>query len=384
VRPPVLEGTARPATAKPTADKPAPDKPAPEKPAASKPAAPADKPATAPTASPAPGGGTRAWLAGLGGGLVGLGAAYGLAWFGLWPTPPAAPPQPDPRIAPLALAVPQLETNTETLTTELAGLGTRLAALEAQPAPDGAAAPAAVTEQLASLTQRLAALETAPAATPAEPADATALTAELDALRQQTTDLAGRLDASEAIIAGLGRELAARSTADDATARLPLIVSGLESTFATGRPFASELAALRRALPEAGVPEALAARAETGLPRPDAVAERFAALLPAMLAGRPAAADASWQDATADWFRGLLALRPAGPVAGDSPDAIMARLEAALAQRDFAAARAELASLPAPMQQAAGPVAADIAALAGAEDFLAGLRATALGTGDGA
>ena len=71
-------------------------------------------------------------------------------------------------------------------------------------------------------------------------------------------------------------------------------------------------------------------------------------------------------------------MRPTGAVEGDSPDAIIARLEAAVAARDFSAAQAEMNALPASMQAAAGPLVDDIARLAAADDFLAQLRENAL------
>src|SRR5690606_33460503 len=97
-----------------------------------------------------------------------------------------------------------------------------------------------------------------------------------------------------------------------------------------------------------------------------------------MLAGRPASEGANWQDAAAGWFRGLIAMRPADAVEGDSPDAVVARLEAAVDRRDFLAAETELAALPDSMRRAAEAFAADIASLAAAQAFLGQLRAHAL------
>ena len=56
----------------------------------------------------------------------------------------------------------------------------------------------------------------------------------------------------------------------------------------------------------------------------------------------------------------------------------VSRLEGAMTRHDYAAASTLLAQLPAPMQQAAAPVAADIAAHAAADRLVTDLRARAL------
>ncbi len=77
-------------------------------------------------------------------------------------------------------------------------------------------------------------------------------------------------------------------------------------------------------------------------------------------------------------------MRPAGAVEGDGPDATIARLEAAVARRDFTAAQTELQALPETMRNAAGSVAADIESLAAAETFLGQLRTQLLAGENGA
>jgi len=85
-----------------------------------------------------------------------------------------------------------------------------------------------------------------------------------------------------------------------------------------------------------------------------------------------------WVQNSLDWAKSLLALRPAEEQEGDSPEAIASRLEGAMTRHDYAAASALLAQLPAPMQQAAGPVAPAIIAHADADRLVTDLRARAL------
>lgn len=373
VRPPVLEGTARPTTAGSKPAEPA----AASKPEPAKPSAP-PQPAKLETEKS----GNASWLAGLVGGALGLGAAYGLAWFGLWPVPPQSPPPADPRLAQFATAIPDLQTRSGSLQNELSTLATRLSALEA----DLAALPAETSDpdlagEVSALAARLDALAAAAPApdTTTEQNNAAALAAfetQLARLRQEDSDIAARLTEAEGRIAALSS--ASEEAVDNRQARMPLILSGLESAFVSGRAYETELTALRNAWPEAPVPQALTASAASGLPRPDDVARRLNAAIPDILAGRPLDGEANWQDGAVDWVRGMIAIRPVGEIEGDGPEALVARLEAAMARRDFVAARDALAALPDPMRDAAAPVAADIALLAAAEAFLADLRQAAL------
>lgn len=382
VKPPVLEGSARPSseakattsttTAKPSVATP----PKPEQP----------KPAMAPKpAEPKPASGSP-WLAGFAGGALGLGAAYGLAWFGLWPVQPQAPQPADPRIAQVTTAIPELQTTTGTLRTDVTALGNRISGIETEiaalPAPATATANNTLAEELTALTARVDALAAAPV-TPADAGQADGNAEAIAALQSELEQIRQSISTTETTLAETRNDVttlteAASSAAESQSARLPLIFSGLESAFDAGRAYETELGALRQALPSISIPETLSAAAANGLPRPDDVARRLNAAIPDMLAGRPIHADASWQDGAMDWVRGVIAMRPTGDVDGEGVDAGIARLEAAVARRDFAAARDELNALPAPMRASAGDVATDIARLADAQAFLAQLRDAAL------
>ena len=408
VRPPVLDLKARPTGADSTrTDTPGPAAGNPGKPGAAaggttpKPAdasrptdaaKPADK--TKPAEAPRPS--TMAatptgfgFGAALVGGLLGLGAAYGLAYAGLWPAPPAAPIVPDQRLASFSKAIPELETVTQTTQAELSTLNQRVTTLEKAPAAaasadTGAADLTALDDRLAALSDRVDGL----AASPAAAADASAvetLRADLAALGSRIDELGARIGTAESSLSALdstvsqnAATLASQPSDIGAVLQLPLILSGFETAFATGRPYETELAALRAADPKVDIPTGIANQAPKGLTRPDVIAQRFDAVLPAILAGRPSDPDAQWQKGALDWFAGAIALRPTGEVAGDSPEAITSRLIGAVERRDFATAQSLLASLPQPMQAAAADVPAMIAEQAEAEKFLQQLRDTAL------
>lgn len=379
VKPPVLDLKAREAAdaSKPEA------KPASAKPEA-KPA-PAFTPKPAESVKPAAAQSSGfAFGAALTGGVIGLAAAYGLAWFGLWPSAPAPAPAADPRVTQFATAIPELETVTQTTQSELATLTQRVGALESSPA-DGAA-PAAAPEvatleaDIAALAQRIDAL---PAAAP--PADTGAISTDIAALATRLDELAARVGTAEAGLRTLDTTVSQTSAAlaeqpsdIGAVLQLPLILSGFETAFATGRPYEAELGALRAAVPNAAIPTPIANAAATGLPRPDTIAQRFAAVLPAIIAGRPADPDAQWQDGALDWFRSAIALRPTGELEGDNPEAVVSRLEGAIARRDFATAESLIATLPEPMRLAAEDVPDMVSTQAEATRFLDTLRAEAL------
>ncbi|SEQ24891.1 Uncharacterized conserved protein [Devosia sp. YR412] len=381
VKPPVLDLKARETGSSSTAKaEPAP--------AASKPA-PSDKPKLA-EPKPAPvtpvPSANFPIAATVAGGVLGLAAAYGLAWAGLWPSAPAPAPTADPRIASFASAIPELETVTQTTQSELAALNQRIGALEDSASTGTTTAETApvdlapIETEIATLSERVDSLANAPADTGVD-----AVRTELAALTSRIDEIAARIGTAEAGLRTLDTTvsettatLASQPGDIGAVLQLPLILSGFETAFANGRPYATELAALRAATPGAAIPTAIANAAETGLPRPDVIARRFAEELPAMLAGKPADPNAQWQDGALDWFSSAIALRPTGEIEGDSPEAVMSRLEGAIARRDFASAETLLTALPAPMVTAGEDVPALIATQAEAGRFLDTLRSRAL------
>jgi hypothetical protein len=252
----------------------------------------------------------------------------------------------------------------------------------------------AIEEELRTLEGRVNAI-----AAGASSADASALAENLVGIEEslatlgtQVTDLVTRLNTSETNVAALTLDVEAAKaaiTAQNTTlggaaigpaVRLPLILSGLDSAFATGRTYEAELANLTALLPDLVVPKAVADGAVTGLPRPDAIALRFEAAIPDILAGRTGESTGDWAQDAVEWAKALLALRPAEETPGDTPEALVSQLEAAVERYDFQAAAAILGRLPEPMRFAAGDLGEAILAHAQASRFVIGLRAQALAT----
>lgn len=345
-------------------------------------------------------------IAAVAGGLLGAGLVYGL---GNWlPLPNQRPVIADPSARLDATDSSLSEVETRLLALEEQGKRTQVS-LDATIAQlDGglnevrqaiAAVPAADPVDLTPLQTQLKGLEDRVTAigAGASSADATALAqtistieAEIASLRTQLTALDQRVAATDGAISSLKGEVEATQTAISTqnqtlsgaeigpAVRLPLVVSGLENAIGNGRPFAAELAGLKALLPDLAVPGVVEAAAAEGLPRPDAVVARFTAEVPNVLAGRAAVSTGDVGEDALEWMKGLLALRPVGEVAGDTPEAIVSRLEGAVGRHDFKAAAELLAQLPPAMQAGAGTAGADITKLAAAEDFMSELRSRAL------
>jgi hypothetical protein len=422
VKPPVIELTAREAekpaaatTARGKAAEAAEEAAAEATPAAEEPARPVPPPPPRPQARLA-----MPWsaisIATVAGALLGAGIVYGLGnWLPL--------PNQRPVIADPAARLDATDSSLNEIESRLAAIeeqSTRIAAVEEQSKRtqvsldatiaqlDGglnevrqavAAVPTAAAVDLTPLETQLKGLEDRVTAigAGASSADATALAQTISSieagiaeLRTQLTALDQRVAATDSAVTSLKGEVATTQTAISSqtqtlagtdigpAVRLPLVVSGLESAIANGRPFAAELAGLKTLLPDLIVPGPIEASAAEGLPRPDAVVAQFTAAVPNVLAGRAAVSTGDMGEDALEWMKGLLALRPVGEVPGDTPEAIVSRLEGAVGRHDFKAAAELLAQLPPAMQAGAGSSGADITKLAAAETFMTELRSRAL------
>jgi hypothetical protein len=218
---------------------------------------------------------------------------------------------------------------------------------------------AGVADKVAALTTRV---DNAPAPAPA--ADVAALGERVDRLEAAiatgggaSADAVGALTDLKGQVAALGKRVDA---AESKAASTPAIAGGDAAAAMRGMA----LEALRRAsegtgafrvavdgIAALGAPadkvEELRAYAAGGTP---GVAE--------LMAGFPAVADAIIASTTVDdpglaWWQRLLrglgslvSVRPAGPVAGSDPPAVVSRMTAAVAKGDLAAALAERRALP--------------------------------------
>jgi hypothetical protein len=231
---------------------------------------------------------------------------------------------------------------------------------------------AAISEQQA-LSARLAGLETIARdliTTTEQLRSLDGLTAATEArLRQLEESLAGLQAALKDNIVPSGgddRVAALSSEVDRLSARLAeladkppvdrntsaaargMTFAGLRAAAERGESFREELALLRLLGVDA-VTLAELDRVKDGAPSKAALAARFEAVAEAVVA----ASDTDPADATVIariWrqARSLVTIRPVGPIAGTTPEAIVSRMRAAVTAGDIAAALAERAALPEP------------------------------------
>lgn len=225
--------------------------------------------------------------------------------------------------------------------TRLDDIGRELAALEETvmtAAATGGDPEAAnrILEAIVAVEQRIGALETA-----GPPAQLLTLQRRVDQLAQQLTVFAGDLQAVAAEAGERdGTEAAARS----------LAMSALRAAAERGEPFEAELAALAGLGVDPAAIAALDPLAATETPTAAALAEAFAPVRQAMLDAidTGAEADAGFWERLLGNAAEVVTVRPTEPIEGDTPVAIISRIEAALAAGDLADALAERATLPQP------------------------------------
>ncbi len=193
----------------------------------------------------------------------------------------------------------------------------------------------------------------------------------------ENSRLAGELATK---IAELPASINSQGLAPDAL-QLPLALMGMETALQRGRPFALELASLKSLLPGLAVDENLFAVAQTALLRPDQLVDGFERQFPAVLGARPAKPDAGWQQVLWDRLVALVALRPTTEADLTGIDAIVVGVENAVNRRDFAAAAAAIAQLPAPMRAELGELSQAIADMGAAQTLLEEARTIVLGQG---
>ena len=277
-------------------------------------------------------------------------------------------------------------------TSDVAGLGKRLAALEATAAENGpnAAAAAQAAQQAAQGDQQLAAqmkdLQANIDAARGEIPGLAARVAKLEAGAPKGNDadlaaFAGRLDKIEAALAAPKSEtrVAAEkpAPADNASA-VAIIAGAIEDKLAAGAPFGAEVAALQRLGVDAAQLAALQAVAG-GAPTGGALAASFAAVAPQVAAAASPAESGGVLDRLLAHIHGLVRVHVLSESGGDDPEAIVTRIEAECRRGDIAGALAAFDRLPGTARQAAGDWPVKARARQAADAALQSIRDAAVG-----
>ncbi len=290
------------------------------------------------------------------GGFVAAILGFFAAWLGLaQQTDPAVTARLDALSAEIAaLPAPAEATDLAPLTQAQTDLDAGLAALSAETTArlDGIAA------TLTDLDTRLTTVERAPSEDGSVTQTAiTSFERELQGLRDELAAQEVRFQtmADEAAATLADAQSAAAATEAEATAAadaaaLRAATARLRAALDTGAALTGPLADLESA--GIAVPEALAEPADTGVPTLAALQSDFPDVSRAALAATRAAEDSAGMGSL---FSSMLQVRSVEPRAGDDPDAVLSRAEAAVRENRLADALTELDTLPEVATEALAP-----------------------------
>lgn len=265
------------------------------------------------------------------GGVIALGGAAGLQYWGVLPS---------------LGSNEKTEASLNLMSSEIEQLKTRLA--------EQAAATPKV--DLSPVETKIAALEKKVAKVP----EANGLSADADA---RITALSEQVKAAEASGATLKTESETARAAlemrieaiekkldqprDDVEVAVAIASAGLKAAIDRGGPFTAELSTLEGISPADPAVKELKTFATTGVPSRASLVADFPKVADAILAAsRSDDPNQSFADRLMSSAFSAIQVRPVGEVEGEGPDAIVARMETRLTNGDFAAASAEWNKLP--------------------------------------
>ncbi|WP_448190334.1 COG4223 family protein [Azospirillum sp. sgz301742] len=277
-----------------------------------------------------------------------------------WPKPPAATttavaPVADPglsaqvqqlndRIAKLEQRPAASGNGSAAASADLSALTARLDALEKRPAPAPvAAAPSVDPAVVKGLSDRLAALESKPAADPTLGQDVTALKQQVSTLAQQATAKQDTAASAEALVLAAGQ---------------------LRSALSGSGPFQGELQAVKAlGSSDAQLNQALdsiAPYAGKGIPTQAQLADRLDRQAGDIVRAALKGEGGNWiKEVTGTLSTLVTVRRQGGDVVGDTPEAAVARAQAALNDGNLKGAVDEMSTLQGPAAQAASGWLAD-------------------------
>lgn len=304
---------------------------------------------------------------GIFGGLVALALAGSMQYAGI--VPGLGPEQ--------TAQAPAVNTaEIEALKAEVARLGAEPAAPSSDPA----------------LAERIAALETSVANAGATPAaDAAAVEAlktqlvaaeqAIESLRAEIASNKQALDQSATRLTEAERKL--EEPRNDVEMARAIALAGLKTAIDRGGPFLSELDALKSVSPEDPAVAALTPLASRGVPSRSDLAREFDQVAEDILGAinQPTAGE-GWTDRLLASASALVKVRAVGNVEGETPEAIVARVENKLQNGDLKGAALEWETLPEAGKQASADFATTLKNRIEAEERVAtALSQTVAGNG---
>jgi hypothetical protein len=266
---------------------------------------------------------------------------------------------------------------------EIEALKAEVARLAAQPAP--AAADPALAERLAALEASVAEAGSAPtadaAAVEALKTQLVAAEQAIESLRSEIVSNKQALDQSATRLTEAERKL--EEPRSDIEMARAIALAGLKTAIDRGGPFLSELDALKSVSPEDPAIASLTPLASIGIPSRSDLAREFGQVADVILAAinQPLAGE-GWTDRLLSSARSLVKVRPVGNVEGETPEAIVARVENKLQNGDLKGAALEWELLPGAGKEASSDFATKLKNRIKAEESIAAaLSQTVAGNG---
>lgn len=272
------------------------------------------------------------------GGVIALGGAAGMQYWGVLPSL-GANEKTEASLNIVSSEIEQLKTRlaeqaAATPKVDLSPFETKLAALEEKVAkvPEANGLSADADARIAALSEQVDVAVTAGTALKTESETARA------ALEMRIEAIEKKLDQPR----------------DDVEVAVAIASAGLKAAIDRGGPFVAELSTLEGINPEDPAVKELKAFAATGVPSRAALVAEFPAVADVILAAvRSDDPNQSLADRLMSSAFSAIQVRPVGEVEGEGPDAVVARIEARITNGDLAAAAAEWEKLPAPARTAA-------------------------------
>ncbi|MGV3552982.1 COG4223 family protein [Rhizobium sp.] len=271
------------------------------------------------------------------GGIIALGGAAGLQYWGV---------------------LPSLGTD-EKAEASLNLMASDIAALRTQLAEQAAAAPkidlSPVDTKIAAIEERLKTVPEANGLSADADARITALSEQVKttetAAATLKTDLETVRAALEMRIEAIEKKL--DQPRDDVEVAVAIASAGLKAAIDRGGPFAAELSTLEGIKPDDPAVAELKTFAATGVPSRAKLVADFPGVADTILAStRSDDPNQGFADRLMSSAFSAIQVRPVGEVEGEGPDAIVARMETRLTNGDFAAAATEWDKLPEPAKKA--------------------------------
>ena len=285
----------------------------------------------------------------------------------------------------IAAARTDLETNISANATDIAGLKEELGRIKtALESGDDVAAVTVLGDRLNALEQKVAATGHGPADGNGQARRLNELASRVDGIGQSLAAVRDGSEASKSSIERLGGQIAALADRVDQQEANPevaraIAAAALKSAIDRGLPFITELETYVSVDPGNPDVDALRDLAASGVPSHSAIAAETGSAVDAMIAAMSLVdEDAGILERLLASAQSLIRVRPIGMVEGGAPAAILARMEVAINNDDYAAALEEYRSLP-DLAKPAGKAFADkVEARARADELVDKALAAAL------